>query len=148
MATIRDLLNRVRQAKAELIANREADALRIAFDQIALVKLRIQTRGEKAEGGAFLPYTPDYAKQRQKAGYQVGFVDFTRTGRLMASISPRIQSSDIFSATVVIEPDNDEGKKILQGLSGKRGNILQPSAQELEIIRAANRRRILSYFNF
>ena len=148
MATIRDFINRIKQAKAELIANREADALRIAFDQIALVKLRIQQSGQSASGGAFLPYTPSYAKQRKEAGYQVGFVDFTRTGRLFASISPRVESSDIFSATVVIQPDTEEGKKILQGLSNKRGNILEPSPQELEIVRAANRRRILSYFNF
>jgi hypothetical protein len=148
MASIRDFINRIKQAKAELIANREADALRIAFDQIALVKLRIQRSGQNSDGGSFLPYTPAYAKQRQKAGYQVGFVDLTRTGRLFASISPRVESSNIFSATIVIEPDNDEGKKILEGLSKKRPNILEPSAQELEIIRAANRRRILSYFNF
>lgn len=148
MTSIRDLINRLKAAKAEIIANREADALRIGFDQAALVKLRIQSRGENAAGAKFEPYTPAYAKQRQGKGYQVEFVDFTRTGRLMASISPRIESSSVFSATVVIGPDNPESEKIIQGLSNKRGDILAPSEQELQIIREANRRRILKYFTF
>jgi len=148
MASIRDLINSLKEAKAQIIANREADALRIALDQVALVKLRIQSRGVNADGAKFEPYVPAYAKQRKNKGYQVEFVDFTRTGRLMASISPRVTSSSVFSATVVIGPDNPESEKILAGLSRKRGNILEPSEQELQIIREANRRRILKYFTF
>ena len=36
------ILDEIRRIKAELTANRQAEALRIAFDQLALTKLRIQ----------------------------------------------------------------------------------------------------------
>ena len=145
--TIGELIQKIKNGVAELKANREADVLIIANNQIALVSLRIQSRGEDADGSPFIPYTPDYAKTRKAAGYQIGFVDFTRTGRTLASVKARITASSIFSASVVIEPDNDESKAIVKGLSNKRGDILALSQDELLIIKAANRRRINKYFD-
>lgn len=148
MATIRDLLAKIRQAKADLIANREADALRIALDQIALVKLRIQSRGENAAGAKFPPYVPPYAREREKKGYQIEFVDLTRTGRTLAAIVPVVVESSIFTATISIQGADDQTRAILGGLSRKRGNILEPSADELQLVRDANRQRIRKYFQF
>ena len=148
MATVRDLLNKVRQGKAELIANRENDALKVAFDQIALVKLRIQSTGEAASGQKFPDYTAAYKSRRENEGYQVKFVDLTKTGKLMASISATVEKSDVFSATILIQADDELSQKILRGFFPKRGNVLEPSKEELEIIRAANRQRIYKYFNF
>jgi hypothetical protein len=146
--SIRDLLEKIADAKRQLIANREADALRIALDQTALIKLRIQATGEQADGTAFEPYTPGYKKQRQGAGFQIAFVDFTRTGQLFASIRPVVVASNIFSATVEIGPQdaNEAGK--LAGLQKKRPGILEPSPDELKAVRAANRARILKYLQF
>lgn len=146
MIGVTALLEKIRQGKRELIANREADVLRIAFDQIALVKLRIQSRGENSEGDKFELYTPSYEKSRKKAGYQVGYVDLTRTGRLWNSIRPTVTASSIFSATVEIEPDSDSEREKLKGLSNKRENILSPSESELALVKKANRKRILQYF--
>jgi len=140
------ILDEIRRIKAELTANRQAEALRIAFDQLALTKLRIQTRGESAAGGPFAPYVPAYAKERKAAGYQVGYVDFTRTGRLWANIAPVVESSDATSVTVVIRGQSQLSEDILAGQSRKRGNILQPSKAELDLVRAANRERIRKAF--
>lgn len=140
------ILNKIRAIKQSLIDNREREVLLIALDQLALTKLRIQTKGENSENAKFAPYVPPYAKARQAAGYQVGFVDFTRTGRLWANVQPRIERSDIFSATVVIEGSEQRSKDIVAGARRKRGNILQPSKEEIEFTRQANRRRILKAF--
>lgn len=139
------IIERIRQIKNEMTANREADALRIAFDQSALIKLRIQTKGESADGPAFSPYVPAYAKERKKAGYQVGYVDFTRTGQFWGSVLPRVKSSSVFSATVVIESSNQRGQDIVKGAAKKRGNILKPSKAEIELVRNANRERVRKY---
>lgn len=142
------LLNRIRQIKANLINDRENEALRISFDQLALTKLRIQSKGQNSQEAAFAPYVPAYAKERQAAGYQVGYVDFTRTGRMFAAVRPRVESSDIFSATVVIEGSDQRSRDIIAGAAKKRGNILQPSKAEIELTRQANRRRVLRAFGF
>lgn len=140
------VIDRIRQIKADIINNREADALRIGFDLTALIKLRIQTSGKDSSGNPFEGYVAPYAKERQKKGYQVGYVDFTRTGRLMANISPRIESSNVFSATVVIEGGEQRSKAIIAGAEKKRGNILSASKEEIEIARKANQNRIEKYF--
>lgn len=140
------LLNRIRQIKQNLVNDRENEALRIAFDQLALTKLRIQTKGQNFNEQPFVPYVPAYAKERQAAGYQVGYVDFTRTGRMWAAVRPRVESSSIFSATVIIEGADQRSKDIIAGASKKRGNILQPSKSEIEFVRQANRERVLKAF--
>lgn len=140
------LLNRIRQIKQDLISNREAEVLTIALDQIALIKLRIQTKGQNSNEQPFAPYTEAYAKGRKGSGYQVGYVDFTRTGRMFAAIRPRIVQSSPFSATVQIEGADQRAKDIVAGAVRKRGNILQPSAAEIELTRQANWRRVLKAF--
>lgn len=140
------LLNRIREIKQTLTNDRESEVLRIALDQLALTKLRIQTKGQNSNEQAFAPYTEAYKKNRQKSGYQVGYVDFTRTGRLWANVQPRILASDIFSATVEIGGQEQRSKDIIAGARKKRGNILEPSQAEKELVRQANRRRVLKAF--
>lgn len=141
------LIERIRRIKADLTNNREADALRIGLDLTALIKLRIQTTGRDADLQAFVPYTPFTRRDRAIKGYQVGYVDFTQTGRLWANIAPRIESSNVFSATVVIEGRDKYSKDIIEKSAPKRGNITRASKEEIELARAANRSRIEKYFN-
>lgn len=140
------LIERIRQIKADITNNREEDALRIGFDLSALIKLRIQTSGQNADGGAFAPYVPPYAKEREKSGYQVGYVDYTRTGRMFAAVRPRVEKSNVFSATVVIEGSDQRSKDIIAGAVKKRGNILRASKEEIELAKESNRQRIANYF--
>lgn len=139
------IIARIRQIKHDLEANREADATRIVLDQIALTKLRIQTKGESYTGQPFSPYVPAYSKSRKKAGYQVGYVDFTRTGRMWAAVRPVVVSSSVFSATVAIEGADQRARDIIAGARPKRGNIVQPSRAEIELSKQANRERVKKY---
>lgn len=141
-----NLIQRIRQIKHDLIANREADVLRIAFDQLALTKLRIQSKGQSAEGSPFAPYVPGYAAERKKSGYQVGYVDFTRTGRMWGNVAPIVVDSSVFSATVVLQGSEQRTQDIIAGARKKRGNILQPSKAEVELVRQDNNQRIRKYF--
>jgi hypothetical protein len=137
-------IDQIRRAQADLINNREADLLRISLDLSALIKLRIQTSGKNFEGNPFPPYTPFSKRLRREAGYQVGFVDFTQTGQMWASIRPRVLAHTRDQTTVVIESGNARGQEILTKAVPKRGNILTPSSEEIQIIRDANTRRILN----
>lgn len=140
------IIQRIQQIKHDLTANREADATLIALDQIALLKLRIQTSGQDSEQKPFSPYVPSYAKERKSAGYQVGYVDFTRTGRMFAAVRPFVVSSSVFSATVQIAGADQRSRDIIAGAAKKRGNILKPTKQEIDLVRRANRERVLKYF--
>jgi len=140
------LIQRIRQVKHNLESAREAEATRIVLDQIALTKLRVQTKGESADGGKFSPYVPTYAKERKKAGYQVGYVDFTRTGQMWAAVRPVTISVNVFSATIAVTASNQRAQDIIRGAYPKRGNIVAPSKAEIELSRKANRERILKAF--
>ena len=120
------IINRIRQIKHDLTANREADATRIALDQIALTKLRIQTTGQNSENQPFSPYVPPYAKQRQKAGYQVGYVDFTRSGRMWAAVRPFVVKSSVFSATIEIRGADQRAQDIIAGARAKKVWMSRP----------------------
>lgn len=148
MSTIKELIARIEKARDEIVQRREAEVLALAFDQVALLKGRIQQSGLNSEGRKFEPYEARYSKERAGAGYQVEFVDFTRTGRLFANIRPVVRSSGLLQTVVVIEGGDDRSKRILAGAEKKRGNILEPTAEELDFIRQGNRNRILSKIQF
>lgn len=142
----REAANDYARRFAEMSANRDQDALLIALEIKALVQLRIQTRGYNFEETPFVPYTSQYAKRRKKEGYQVEYVDFTKTGRLWANVRPEVtQSTPTFTRVEITARDNRSQSK-LQGAARKRGNILLISSKEEEILRRLNQDRINRYF--
>lgn len=141
-------IERIRAVRADLINNREADLLRIAFDLSGLIKLRIQTTGQNFKNEPFVPYTPFTKRDRTRKGYQVGYVDFTQTGQLWASVGPRSEGNTETAATVVIESRNQRGKDILTKAEPKRGNILLASAEEIKFAQNANAARVLKRITF
>jgi len=132
-------IERIREIKAKILSSGPQRVLSIAFDLSALIKLRIQTRGENSQGASLLPYTPFTKADRKAKGYQIAFVDFTQTGQLWASVGPRLLSSADGVSTVVIESRNARGKGILEKAVAKRGNLLEISESETEIATNAYR---------
>lgn len=141
------IIESIRKARADIAQNREQDGLRIAFDLLALVKLRVQTSGINAGGQPFAPYTLFTKRERTKGGYQVGFVDYTQTGRFWASIRPRVEDSSPFAVTIAIGPTDAYGREILDDAEPKRGNLLLASKEEIELARQANLQRVIGYIN-
>lgn len=140
-------IERIRQIKADFIASQGEDLIAAAFDLSALIKLRIQTTGQSFQGGQLPYYTPFTVRTRKAQGYQVGYVDYTQTGQLWASVGPRLISAGEGKATAVIESRNDRGKDILDKAVPKRGNLLQPSKEELQIANEAYQLRRLRRLN-
>lgn len=128
-----------------LKANREADCTRIVLDLIAQVRLRVQVFGTDYNERPFVDYTPGYKRERAKAGYQVDHVDFTRTGRMWASVRPatlnETDSGVLIEAAARTPADRDK----LRGQRRKRGNILLPSDDEVRIAAEANSQRLRKY---
>lgn len=146
MMNAKDFAARLRANIQALRDNQQAETLRITLDLIALIRLRVQTEGLDYQESEFAPYTPGYARQRAKAGYQTEYVDFTRTGRLWASVQPEVsaQSGDVIEVNV--GPRGQDNIDKARGARRKRGNITLPSESELAIARAGNEERIRKYY--
>ena len=93
----------------------ERRLLRTASDLKDSVRDRVQNSGLNRRNQPFAAYTPPYAKQRQKAGFQVRKVDYTRTGRLWASIMPQVISNDGETIIIEIGPRGRENELKLLG---------------------------------
>lgn len=89
--------------------------LRLASDVRDAVRDRVQTAGQDRTGQAFAPYVPDYAKRRAKAGYQIRKVDYTRTGRLWASILPEVVERTDTGIVIEIGPRGEDNRVKLLG---------------------------------
>lgn len=144
--TAQDAANDLARRFAEMSANRDRDVLNISLEAKALVQLRIQTRGYNFQERPFNPYTPAYAKNRQKSGYQSDYVDFTRTGNLWANVRPEVTESTEMISTIEITARDDGNQAKLQGAVNKRGNILLLSKPEIDLITRLNEQRVKRYF--
>lgn len=134
-----------RQQLALLNANRPSETLKLALDLKALIQLRIQTSGRSASGSRFVPYTPAYSLTRQKKGRQTAYVDFTDTGRMWNNIRPQVINSDETTTIIVVQASNAGDQAKLSGQAKKRGNILTPSQDEINIAVQANNERVRKY---
>lgn len=141
-------IQQIRQLKSDLLRTQSQRVLAIAFDVSALIKLRIQTRGENSQNQSFPYYTPFTVRTRKAKGYQVGYVDYTQTGQLWASVGPRLVSEGDGKVSVVIESRNQRGKGILDKAVPKRGNLLLASEEELKIAQEAYTRSLEQVLNF
>ena len=135
---------KIRQNLADLRANRERELQIIGADLSTLIKLRIQGSGENYLNAKFSPYTAGYAKQRTKKGFQTSYVDFTRSGRMWASVYPDVQGNSAVM-TVVISAHGQDNIDKVEGAVKKRGNILRPSQEELDLAEEANNLRVQKY---
>lgn len=145
MASIspQEFKRRIEKAQQELESQRKPFVLKMLLDTIAIIKRRIQTSGTNSQGKPFAPYNPIYAiRGRQEKGFQSAYVDFTRSGRLWASIIPKIVGEKEGSTTGEIGPRDRENQDKVNGAFKKRGNILLPTKAETDIIQKANNLRV------
>ena len=93
----------------------ERRVLRAAADLKDSVRDRVQNSGINSKGRPFAPYTVSYARQRKNKGFQVRKVDYTRSGRLWASISQRVVSNVDGVIVIEIGPKGEENEVKLLG---------------------------------
>lgn len=134
---IRDLEYR----SAQLASERAENCLRLSLNLKALVQLRIQRTGTNSDGVPFSPYSPDYAKKREKEGYQTSIRDYTVTGAMWASITPTIVRQLEGTTIVVIKAATNENQVKLNAALVKpkenpSGNLLVPNQKESDFLAA------------
>lgn len=145
-----DYIERIKQARERLIANRQSESLQIAQDILALVQYRVQQSGTNYLNASFAPYSPQRAQQRRETGRQTRYVDFTDTGELWRSIAPRISANSESATEVTIDARDSRNKEKLdkaltQPRQNPRGNILMLSSDDIDDLTAAHGARIAKY---
>ena len=145
-----DYIERIKQARERLIANRQSESLQIAQDILALVQYRVQQSGTNYLNASFAPYSPQRAQQRQQRGRQTRYVDFTDTGELWRSIAPRITNNSESATEVTIDARDTRNKEkldkaLVQPRTNPRGNILMLSSDDIDDLTAAHGARITKY---
>jgi hypothetical protein len=148
--TAQEYIQRQRQLLEAMNANRAKESLTIAFDLAAQIRLRISTRGEDFQGSKFSPYSKQWSENRQKRGRQIGYVDFTDTGRLWASVRPVVAKVEPTRVDVTIQATGADNNDKLRGAlttpkAKPRGNILLPSQSEIANASRANQARVQKY---
>lgn len=120
------------------------------LDTKALIQFRIQTQGQNAELVSFDPYEPAYQKRKARdfANARSGQVDFTLSGRMWRNIKAFIVEESRNQITIELRADNDLDQAKLNSFLNSRknwGNILTPSADEIELLRQVNLKRLEAF---
>lgn len=144
---IGEFKDRLQKARDAIVEDRPRETLRISLNLLDAVRGRIQGGGINSAQMPFPPYSKGYAKSRKRAGYQVTYVDFTRTGRLWANVRPFIVEQAETFVIVEISARNPDLQDILNWQATKpkddpRGNILLPTQKELNFVELAHLERI------
>lgn len=108
-------------------------------DILASTEDRLVRQGKDANGAAFEQYTPAYLNRKQKAGRDVGHVNFQLSGQMLAStdsglvnIVPTEKSFSGTTATVVFDGRDQETRKKLEGNDNHRPGFMNPSQKEVD----------------
>lgn len=177
MLNINQYIFKLRQAERELNDLRNQNAVKIALDALALIKLRVQNHGTSADGGSMGSYSQSvvpvwYFKgnsrtgsntaydRLQKKGYFASYADWRKannlqtqhidlkfTGDMWRDIKPRVSRSLPVSTLIEINASKSEEQEKLNYNSERYGAILQLSPNELRMIQTANRKRVLKTLN-
>lgn len=115
-----------------------------ALDALALSTERVIQTGIAASGQAFEDYTPNYKKQKTKAGRYRGKVDFTLTGQMLSStttgferIAPTDKTISNGRARIAFDGRDDLTRDKLASNNKKRPGFLNPNTQELKMVQGA-----------
>ena len=119
----------------------------VAQDGLALVDRRITREGKNAQGNAFPRYTPGYEAQKKRAGRYRGIVDLQFTGDMWKNT--RVVSNTVSgtSVRVVVAGGDKFTQDKIDGNSDLRGDILQVSEKEVQILIDDSRERLFGIIN-
>lgn len=132
-SNIRDLINSIESSKSELIKTRRDDMFKVAFDYIALLRIRL-ANGTNADGNSFTAYSPRWARDRNERGRQIEKKDYNDTGQLYRNISPQVITDDDNNTIIEIAPSTQDDINKVAGALNQGDEILRISRDEQKLI--------------
>lgn len=78
----------------------------------AMLSLKQRTlAGRSVDGSAFKPYSPEYAKFREKKGRQAGNVDLFFTGKMQSAMTVEVKNEGAAVSGIIKFTDSTEARK-------------------------------------
>lgn len=140
-SNISQVIQRIKDSKAELAETRVKDLSTIANEAIALIRLRV-TQGLDETGKPFKPYKPRWSRARKEAGRQTDKVDYTFDGTLLGELISELVQDSEGETTVEIKPRSTQGLAKLGGFAKWRDEfLLRLSEKDINLLVEAYRRR-------
>ena len=175
MASLFNLTNALKGLATELINNREQDSIVIASDTMALVRLRVQTDKEDADGLEFGQYSEavvpqwmlygkslsdgaeskikdgewfqSYSDLREANNLETDAIDFTFSGDMWRNTGITNVQNTGFSTTVNLGGQTDRASDIIGYQEERYGNIIAISDEEEQLVVEAHEERISNLIN-
>ena len=116
--------------------------LEVATSANTLLQNRIINTGYNAYNRQFDPYSKQYAKFREKKGRQIGFVDFSFSGRMWSSVQVVSSEGEHAKGMARISTLSDEQMQKLSGNTERKGTILDLNEKERSEIAALMSKRL------
>jgi hypothetical protein len=144
---IQELIRKLERCEAELPTIVLNEISQTALDAKDMIQQRLQETGRDSKGNPFRPYSPEYQKEKTKAGKYKGIVDFTDENRMLNNIGVLDKRSDVNKAVVVVGARAEENRAKLAGNmngNGKtkgRGDILELQGKEISVLAANMKKR-------
>lgn len=119
----------------------------VALDGLLLVDRRVHREGKDSKGSAFPDYTPGYKKRKQDLGRYTGKVDLQLTNEMWKNIDVVQKTSTNDTATVIIGGKDQFTRDKMSGNNIKRRGWLEPSDQEVDLLKKDSAERMGLKFN-
>lgn len=170
MANILNFVNSLKGLASELINTREQESIIIANDAMALVRLRVQTDKEDADGFEFGQYSEavvpqwmlygkslsdgaeetikegdwfqSYKDLREANNLETDAIDFTFSGDMWRNTGISNINNTAFSTTVSLGGQTDFASEKLSYQEPNHGNIIAMSDEEEQTVIEAHEERI------
>lgn len=119
----------------------------VAQDGLVLVDRRITREGLNAKGSPLPDYSPGYKLEKKRAGKYRGIVDLTFTGQMWRETQIVSAVSQGSNAVVTIAGTTPHTRAKMEGNADLRGDFLELSDKEVEILIDDSRERLFGTIN-
>lgn len=119
----------------------------VAEDGLVLVDRRITRTGKKADGALLPDYSIGYKLEKKRAGKYRGFVDLTYTGKMWRDIKIVSTESTAQGVKVVVGGSTPDARVKMESNADVRGDFLQLSNAEVEILVSDSQERLTGTIN-
>jgi len=175
MANLLNFINALKNISRDLIDTREQESIVIANDTIALVRLRVQTDKQDADGSDFGQYSEavvpqwmlygkslsDGAEQRVRDGewfqsykdlreannLETDGIDFTFSGNMWRNTGVNKVKNTSFTTSVSIGGQTEMASNKLSYQEPRHGNIIAISDEEQRLVIEAHEERVNKLIN-
>ncbi len=145
--TIEEYNTRIEGVISDLRGGAHAEVMaQVAQEALTMMRQRVTETGMDAEGRPYKDYSESYKEYKKQEGKYKGFVDFSFTNRMWSNIKLTSPQDELRLGTARIKATTPFEQEKLRKNTASRGNILDLTDDEKELLKESYRDEILEIF--